>query len=114
MSDTGLYLLDEMDLCVVPVPERASSTKKSRGPSNKISPVVERDRTQLPVPLESKSQQAITIAVSSRTLFNMSDERAIYESDGLESYVKYQLDHEHEPLKKGLAFALMKVGPGDL
>ncbi|XP_078069697.1 cytosolic 5'-nucleotidase 1A-like [Mustelus asterias] len=57
----------------------------------------------------SKSQQAITVAVSSRTLFNMADERAIYESDGLESYVKYQLDHENEPLKKGLAFALMKA-----
>ncbi|XP_060711302.1 cytosolic 5'-nucleotidase 1A-like [Hemiscyllium ocellatum] len=109
MSDTGLYLLDEVDLCAVPVPERTSSTRKSRGPSNRTPPVVERDRNQLPVPLESKSQQAITIAVSSRTLFNMSDERAIYESDGLESYVKYQLDHEHEPLKKGLAFALMKA-----
>lgn len=39
----------------------------------------------------------------------MAEERAIYETDGLESYVKFQQEHENEPLKKGLAFALMKA-----
>ncbi|XP_048453082.1 cytosolic 5'-nucleotidase 1A-like [Rhincodon typus] len=109
MSDTGLYSLNDMDLCAVPVPDRPSSTKKNRGTTNKTPPIIDRDKSQLPAQLETKPQQAITIAVSSRTLFNMSDERAIYESDGLESYVKYQLDHENEPLRKGLAFALMKA-----
>ncbi|XP_067884653.1 cytosolic 5'-nucleotidase 1A-like [Heterodontus francisci] len=114
MSDTGLYSLDDMDICAVPVPERSSSTKKNRGSNAtaKSTPTagsVEKERSQRQVEVESKSHQAITIAVSSRTLFNMADERAIYESDGLEPYVKYQLDHENEPLKKGLAFALMKA-----
>ncbi|XP_041043369.1 cytosolic 5'-nucleotidase 1A-like [Carcharodon carcharias] len=104
MSDTGLYSLDNMDICSVPIPERSSSTKKTRG-ANATTKSTDREKNQV----QDKPHQAITIAVSSRTLFNMADERAIYESDGLESYVKYQLDHENEPLKKGLAFALMKA-----
>ncbi|XP_072355015.1 cytosolic 5'-nucleotidase 1A-like isoform X3 [Scyliorhinus torazame] len=109
MSDTGLYALDDLNICAVPIPEGSSSTKRTRGANASTKPPSDRDRNQLQVQLESKPHQAITIAVSSRTLFNMADERAIYESDGLESYVKYQLDHENEPLKKGLAFALMKA-----
>ncbi|GCC43619.1 hypothetical protein chiPu_0027913 [Chiloscyllium punctatum] len=68
--------------------EKIASTKKLRTP---------------------KSQDAITIAVSSRCLFNMVEERKIYQEQGLESYVKYQQDHEEEPLKKGPAFPLVKV-----
>ncbi|XP_051881382.1 cytosolic 5'-nucleotidase 1A-like [Pristis pectinata] len=101
MSDTELYSLDDMDICTVPVPappERSSTTRRSRGSSGSTK-----------TSTGCKSPQAITIAVSSRTLFNMAEERAIYEADGLESYVKYQQDHENEPLKKGLAFALMKA-----
>ncbi|XP_032877381.1 cytosolic 5'-nucleotidase 1A-like isoform X1 [Amblyraja radiata] len=101
MSDTGLYSLDDMDICSVPVPappERASATRRSRGSSGSTKSTS-----------GSKLPNAITIAVSSRTLFNMAEERAIYETDGLESYVKFQQEHENEPLKKGLAFALMKA-----
>ncbi|XP_067879759.1 cytosolic 5'-nucleotidase 1A-like [Heterodontus francisci] len=56
-----------------------------------------------------KSQDAITIAVSSRCLFNMVEERKIYEEHGLERYVKYQQEHENEPLKEGPAFPLVKA-----
>ncbi|XP_067840467.1 cytosolic 5'-nucleotidase 1A-like [Heptranchias perlo] len=56
-----------------------------------------------------KSQFAITIAVSSRCLFNMVEERKIYEEQGVESYVKYQQEHENEPLKKGPAFPFVKA-----
>ncbi|XP_078069173.1 cytosolic 5'-nucleotidase 1A-like [Mustelus asterias] len=56
-----------------------------------------------------KSQYAITIAVSSRCLFNMVEERKIYETAGVESYVKYQQEHEEEPLKQGPAFPLVKA-----
>uniref|UniRef100_UPI00398F86D7 cytosolic 5'-nucleotidase 1A-like n=1 Tax=Pristiophorus japonicus TaxID=55135 RepID=UPI00398F86D7 len=106
MSDTGLYTLDDMDICSVPVPERSSSTRRSRGTSGSAKGITATTPTSTAI---STPLHAITIAVSSRTLFNMSDERAIYESDGLESYVKYQQDHENEPLKKGLAFSLMKA-----
>ncbi|XP_059837743.1 cytosolic 5'-nucleotidase 1A-like [Hypanus sabinus] len=56
-----------------------------------------------------KSQYAITIAVSSRCLFNMVEERKIYQEHGLEKYVKYQQEHEEEPLQKGPAFPLIKA-----
>ncbi|XP_048386827.1 cytosolic 5'-nucleotidase 1A-like [Stegostoma tigrinum] len=68
--------------------EKIASTKKLRTP---------------------RSHDAITIAVSSRCLFNMVEERKIYELQGLESYVKYQQKYEEEPLKKGPAFPLVKA-----
>ncbi|CAJ0918631.1 unnamed protein product, partial [Ranitomeya imitator] len=51
-----------------------------------------------------KPQNAITIAVSSRVLFNMVNERTMYENEGVEKYVLYQQEHEEEPLKPGPAF----------
>lgn len=61
--------------------------------------------------LQPKPRYAVTIAVSSRTLFNMVHERKIYEEEGMEKYVAYQLEHENEPLKPGAAFPFVKVGP---
>lgn len=63
----------------------------------------------MPVPLQPKPGFAVTIAVSSRTLFNMVAERLIYEKEGVENYVAYQVEHENEPLKPGPAFPFVKV-----
>lgn len=63
-----------------------------------------------PTLLQPKPRYAVTIAVSSRTLFNMVHERKIYEEEGMENYVAYQLEHENEPLKPGAAFPFVKVG----
>ncbi|KAI1895147.1 hypothetical protein AGOR_G00103310 [Albula goreensis] len=60
-------------------------------------------------PRPPKPQHAVTIAVSSRTLFNMVKERKIYEEEGLERYVAYQQQHEDEPLKPGVAFPFVKA-----
>ncbi|KAM4772078.1 cytosolic 5'-nucleotidase 1A-like [Rhinophrynus dorsalis] len=56
-----------------------------------------------------KPQNAVTIAVSSRALFNMVEERKMYEDEGVEKYVQYQQDHEQEPLKTGPAFPFVKA-----
>ncbi|XP_070705841.1 cytosolic 5'-nucleotidase 1A-like [Pempheris klunzingeri] len=68
-------------------------------------------KTQKPRP--PKPRYAVTVAVSSRTLFNMVDDRKIYEEEGVEKYVAHQVEHENEPLKPGAAFpfvqALMNV-----
>lgn len=37
-------------------------------------------------------------------------ERKIYEDEGLEKYVTYQVEHESEPLTPGAAFPFVKVG----
>nr|XP_020483645.1 cytosolic 5'-nucleotidase 1A-like [Labrus bergylta] len=60
-------------------------------------------------PRPPKPRYAVTIAVSSRTLFNMVAERKIYEDEGLEKYVAYQQEHESEPLKPGAAFPFVKA-----
>ncbi|XP_020342568.1 cytosolic 5'-nucleotidase 1A-like [Oncorhynchus tshawytscha] len=56
-----------------------------------------------------KPQNAITIAVSSRVLFNMDKEQQIYEQKGMEDYLKYQIEHEMEPFAPGPAFPFVKA-----
>lgn len=67
--------------------------------------------TVFPVLSQPKPRYAVTVAVSSRTLFDMVAERKIYEEEGVEKYVAYQLEHENEPLMPGAAFPFVKVGP---
>lgn len=59
--------------------------------------------------MQPKSGNAITIAVSSRVLFNMEKEQHIFEERGLEEYIKYQVKHEAEPFSPGPAFCFVKV-----
>ncbi|KAJ0062754.1 hypothetical protein NL108_004375 [Boleophthalmus pectinirostris] len=60
-------------------------------------------------PQPPKSENAITIAVSSRVLFNMEKEQRIFEEHGMEEYIKYQVDHETEPFSPGPAFSFVKA-----
>lgn len=60
-------------------------------------------------PRPPKPEHAVTIAVSSRTLFDMVKERKIFEEEGLESYVAYQQQHEDEPMMPGVAFPFVKA-----
>lgn len=60
-------------------------------------------------PRPPKPRFAVTIAVSSRTLFNMVAERKIYEEEGVEKYVAFQVEHENEPLKPGPALPFVKA-----
>ncbi|XP_030303840.1 cytosolic 5'-nucleotidase 1B isoform X2 [Calypte anna] len=60
-------------------------------------------------PRPPKPQNAITVAVSSRALFDMVEERRIYEEQGMEKYVQYQEDNENVTLKPGPAFYFVKA-----
>lgn len=60
-------------------------------------------------PRPPKPKHAITIAVSSRALFDMVEERKLYVEKGVEKYVQYQEEHENEPLKPGPAFPFVKA-----
>ncbi|XP_076841861.1 5'-nucleotidase, cytosolic IB a [Brachyhypopomus gauderio] len=60
-------------------------------------------------PRPPKPKNAVSIAVSSRTLFNMVKERKLYEEEGLERYVSYQLEHEDQPFTPGVAFPFVKA-----
>ena len=50
----------------------------------------------------------LVIAVSSRTLFDLTDEHEIYLNKGVDEYRSHQLLHESEILKPGIAFDLVK------
>lgn len=51
----------------------------------------------------------LVIGVSSRALFDLSVENAIFEKDGVEAYCRYQIEHENEVLRKGPGFGLIEA-----
>jgi 5'-nucleotidase len=51
----------------------------------------------------------LVIGISSRALFDLTVENEIYETQGLEAYCKYQLEHENDILKPGTGFALIEA-----
>jgi 5'-nucleotidase len=53
-------------------------------------------------------QDNLVIAISSRALFNLEEENAIFDKEGLESYYKHQLEHLDNPLTKGSAFRFVQ------
>ncbi|XP_043837251.1 cytosolic 5'-nucleotidase 1B [Dromiciops gliroides] len=60
-------------------------------------------------PRPPKPKNAITIAVSSRALFNMVEDSKIFEKEGLEKYMEYQITNENVILRPGPAFGFVKA-----
>ncbi|KAI1901822.1 hypothetical protein AGOR_G00038350 [Albula goreensis] len=56
-----------------------------------------------------KPENAVTIAVSTRVLFRTETEQKVFEQNGIEEYLKYQMEHENEPFAPGPAFAFVKA-----
>ncbi|HEY0826617.1 MAG TPA: 5'-nucleotidase [Bacilli bacterium] len=50
----------------------------------------------------------LVIGVSSRALFELSEEDEIFQTQGLEAFSKYQIENENKILKPGIAFGLIK------
>lgn len=50
----------------------------------------------------------LTIAISSRALFNLDESHAVFENEGIEAYCNYQVEREEIPLEPGVAFTLVK------
>ena len=55
----------------------------------------------------SNSPQPLTIAISSRALFDLEHSHALFERDGLEAYARFQREHEDDVLAPGIAFPLV-------
>jgi 5'-nucleotidase len=55
-----------------------------------------------------KSGSKLTVAISSRALFNLEEGHKVYTEKGVEAYCRYQIEHEDELLEPGVAFALVK------
>ncbi len=50
----------------------------------------------------------LTVAISSRALFDLSASNDVFEREGLEAYRQYQIDHEDDLLEPGEAFHFVK------
>ncbi|MEC4718704.1 5'-nucleotidase [Noviherbaspirillum sp. CPCC 100848] len=51
----------------------------------------------------------LVVGISSRALFDLEAEEAIFRTQGLEAYRKHQIEHENEILKLGAGFALVRA-----
>lgn len=50
----------------------------------------------------------LIIAISSRALFDLRDSHEVYETQGLEAFSQYQIEHEEDVLKPGDAFPMVQ------
>src|SRR5262249_12672493 len=50
----------------------------------------------------------LTVAISSRALFDLEDSNRVWLEQGLEAYRQYQIAHEDEPLNPGEAYPFVK------
>ena len=55
-----------------------------------------------------KAKNKLIIAISSRALFDLEESHNIYINQGVKTYCQYQIAHENDPLKPGVAFSLVK------
>ncbi|MBV1904627.1 MAG: 5'-nucleotidase [Pseudomonadales bacterium] len=55
----------------------------------------------------SEIQNKLTIAISSRALFDMRESNRVYEEHGLSAYRDFQIKHEEMPLEPGEAFGFV-------
>lgn len=58
--------------------------------------------------MAEKPNKKLTVAISSRALFDLSDSHEVYTEKGLEAYSRYQIDNEDTPLAPGEAFPLVQ------
>ena len=54
------------------------------------------------------NSEKLTVAISSRALFNLDESHAVFEREGVDAYCRYQVEHEDVPLESGVAFSLVK------
>ena len=54
-------------------------------------------------------ENRLVVGVSSRALFDLSSENQIFETQGVEAYCNYQVEHENEILKPGPGFPLIRA-----
>ena len=57
--------------------------------------------------MKSNNEQLV-VAVSSRALFDLEKEHALFENSGINAYRKYQTEHKDDPLKPGVAFPFVQ------
>ncbi len=52
---------------------------------------------------------SLVIGISSRALFDLEKEDKIFQEQGVDEYIRYQVEHESETLRKGAGFPLVEA-----
>ena len=60
------------------------------------------------VGMSDNTPRLLTVAVTSRALFDLEESHALYESEGVEAYSEFQRDHEDDALAPGMAFQVVR------
>ncbi|WP_040661433.1 5'-nucleotidase [Nitrococcus mobilis] len=58
----------------------------------------------MPVTFDGK----LVVGISSRALFDMSEGHRIFETEGIDAYCRYQIEHEEKLLEPGVAYELVR------
>lgn len=61
-----------------------------------------------PKPEMTPQGQSLVVGISSRALFDLDESHRLFETQGVEKYGEYQIEHENDLLKPGIAFPLVK------
>ncbi len=55
-----------------------------------------------------ESRPTLVVAISSRALFDLDESHRVFEEQGVDAYHEYQIRHEEDILKPGVAFSLVR------
>ncbi|AYO95998.1 5'-nucleotidase [Xanthomonas perforans] len=58
--------------------------------------------------MPDNSPRLLTVAVTSRALFDLEEGHALFEADGVEAYSAFQREHEDDILQPGVAFPVVR------
>ena len=58
--------------------------------------------------LSDNTPRLLTVAVTSRALFDLEESHALFESEGVEAYAAFQRRHEDDALAPGMAFQVVR------
>lgn len=58
--------------------------------------------------MKDTAVQKLIVGISSRALFDLDESNSIFEQKGVKQYAQYQIGHENEILKRGVAFSLVQ------
>jgi len=84
-------------------------SKDQGQPRNTHPPEYDAHRTSAgDMPHQDSCPVRLVVAISSRALFDLGASHQVFETQGVEAYCRYQIDHEEEVLEPGVAFPMAK------
>ncbi|MEM9532433.1 MAG: 5'-nucleotidase [Pseudomonadota bacterium] len=57
---------------------------------------------------EASPGPSFVVAISSRALFDLDQSHQLFEAEGVDAYSRFQIDHENDVLRPGIAFPLVQ------